>query len=172
MKELTMRLKLFVTGFTLLAVAAFASPQDFSDGLTGISSDPAVAKAAGVDPEWAAKQSAVEKAAAEALQSGKVATPAGLEPGQLAPGDKIKMTIFGEEDMSGEFDIDNTGSLAVPLLGEVKAMGLTPRELEKRLMSQLNQGYLVNARVNIEVLNFRPFFILGEVNKPGRLPMG
>lgn len=161
----------FILAALLLApLAAMANPLDFSDGLTGLNTDPAAraTASASADPERAAAQKAAEEAAAAALQA--PATTTSVAPGQLAPGDKVRMTVFGEEDMSGEFEIDSTGALAVPLVGEVQAKGLTPRDLEKRVAAKLNEGYLVNARVNIEVLNFRPFFILGEVNKPGSYP--
>lgn len=150
----------------LPGLAVMADGKDFSSGLTGLSSEAGVA--ATVDPAqdsgWQQKQ--METAAAAAAYK---PSPQAV-PGQLAPGDKIKLSIFGEGDLSGEFEIDNTGSLALPLVGEVPAAGLTPRELEKKLTAMLEKGYLVNPRVNIEVLNFRPFFILGEVNKPGSYP--
>lgn len=163
-------MRLALISLLLLPAAAFANPLDFSDGLTGLSADPAAraAAASSADPARAAAQKAAEEAAAAALKAPVAAT--NVAPGQLAPGDKVRMTVFGEEDMSGEFEIDSTGSLAVPLVGEVQARGLTARELEKRVAAKLNEGYLVNARVNIEVLNFRPFFILGEVQKPGSYP--
>lgn len=152
--------------FAMVAGLAWAAPQDFSSGLTDVSTVPVSAGEA--NPEWIAKQAEAEKAAQEALAN----APAKVEvaPGQLAPGDKVKLTVFGEEDLSGEFEVDNTGSLSLPLMGEIKAVGLTPRDLEKRITDKLNDGYLVNPRVSISVMNFRPFFILGEVNKPGSYP--
>jgi polysaccharide export outer membrane protein len=163
-------MRLAIASLLFIPAAAFANPLDFSDGLTGLSADPAAraAAASSADPARAAALKAAEEAAAAALNA--PAAPTNVAPGQLAPGDKVRMTVFGEEDMSGEFEIDSTGSLAVPLVGEVQARGLTARELEKRVAAKLNEGYLVNARVNIEVLNFRPFFILGEVQKPGSYP--
>lgn len=149
------------------AMSACADGRDFSGGITDASSIPV--RGGAVDANWQAQQKAVEAQAAAALAAsqGKKAIVA---PGQLGPGDKVKLTVFGEEDLSGEFEIDSTGSLAMPLVGEIPVRGLTPRELEKKLTSVLEGGYLKNPRVNIEVLNFRPFFILGEVNKPGSYP--
>lgn len=162
-------LAFFVTAFAITAAPAMAQAgRDFSGGITNASSIP-VAGAA-VDADWKAKQKATEAAAEAALKSAVVQPRAALAPGQLGPGDKVRMTVFGEEDLSGEFEIDNTGSLSLPLVGEISARGLTQRELEKKLASVLEEGYLKNPRVNIEVLNFRPFFILGEVNKPGSYP--
>jgi protein involved in polysaccharide export with SLBB domain len=88
----------------------------------------------------------------------------------LGPGDKIRLTIFGEEDLSGEFEVDGTGIVSLPLIGNMKAGGLTLRTLENQITDKFKDGYLVNPRVSIQVLNFRPFFILGEVNSPGSYP--
>jgi protein involved in polysaccharide export with SLBB domain len=159
--------------FILAAILAFcgtgvwAAPADFSDGLTGAAGVP-VRAAGEADDAWHARQAEAEKAAKDALSA--PAPKADVAPGQLAAGDKVRLTVFGEEDLSGEFEVDNTGSLSLPLMGEIKAQGLTPRELEKRITDKLNDGYLVNPRVSVAVMNFRPFFILGEVNKPGSYP--
>jgi protein involved in polysaccharide export with SLBB domain len=89
---------------------------------------------------------------------------------QLGSGDRLKITVFGEEDLSGEFEIDGSGILAFPLIGGVQAGGLGPRSLERLITQKLIGDYLVRPKVAVEVLNFRPFFILGEVNKPGSYP--
>lgn len=154
----------------LPALAQAADPKDFSGGLTGLGESAAVAAGA-PSAEWKAQQEAAAAAANRAISAApSPAATGGVEPGTLATGDKVKITVFGEEDLSGEFEIDNTGSLALPLVGEIPAKGLTPRELEKKITDVLNKGYLVNPRVNVAVMNFRPFFILGEVNKPGSYP--
>ena len=116
---------------------------------------------------WQVRQQHAIAAAEEAMKKMPNAKTTAIAPNQLGSGDRIRLTVFGEEDLSGEFEIDNTGSLALPLVGEVKAKGLTQRELEQTVTKTLSQGYLVNPRVNVEVLSFRPFFILGEVQKPG-----
>lgn len=158
--------RLSVGVLMVVASPVLAADRDFSDGLTGLSSAPVAGAAS--NPQWEAQQKAAEAAANAA--TGAPSTSNNVAPGQLGPGDKVKLTVFGEEDLSGEFEIDSTGSLALPLVGEVPATGLTPRELEKKITKTLETGYLVNPRVNVEVLNFRPFFILGEVNKPGSYP--
>ena len=89
---------------------------------------------------------------------------------KLGTGDRLRVTVFGEEDLSGEFDIDGTGSVALPLIGNQKAAGIDVRALEIKVEKLLSEGYLVSPRVSIEVMNFRPFFILGEVNEPGSYP--
>lgn len=89
---------------------------------------------------------------------------------RLGPGDALRLIVFGEEQLSGEFRVDNGGSVALPLIGEVPARGRTPRELEQEIAQRLGQGYVRDARVSVEVLNFRPFYIYGEVNRPGQYP--
>ncbi len=89
---------------------------------------------------------------------------------ELRPGNKIKLTVFGEEDLSGTFEVDATGALSLPLIGNVHAAGLEPSEIEQLVTDKFKEGYLVNPRVSIEVLNYEPVFILGEVNKPGSYP--
>lgn len=89
---------------------------------------------------------------------------------RLGAGDRVRVTVFGEPDLTGEFEISSDGILSFPLVGEVPAGGLSPRELETKLIALLKDGYLVNPRVNAEVINYRPFFILGEVSKPGGYP--
>jgi polysaccharide export outer membrane protein len=89
---------------------------------------------------------------------------------RLGSGDRLKITVFRHEDLSGEFALDGAGNFAMPLIGEVQAYGLTTRELEARLQDKLQDGYLVDPQVSVEVLNYRPFYILGEVKSPGAYP--
>lgn len=86
----------------------------------------------------------------------------------LGAGDRLKIKVFGEEDLSGEFTVDGSGRISFPLIGEVRARGLNLRELEERLGEKLKDGYLVSPSISLEVLNYRPFYILGEVRKPGK----
>lgn len=88
----------------------------------------------------------------------------------LGTGDKIKVTVFNETDLSGEFDIDSTGMLAMPLVGQIQAANLTQRQLSTSIQQRLAEGYLKDPKVSVEVMNYRPFFILGEVMKPGSYP--
>ena len=88
----------------------------------------------------------------------------------LGAGDKVKLTVYGEPDLSGEFQIDGTGKAALPLIGNVQLGGLSLRDAEARVTSALKPNYLKDPKVNIEVLNYRPFYILGEVKNPGSFP--
>lgn len=89
---------------------------------------------------------------------------------KLGPGDRIRLTVFGHEDLSGEFEVDGSGNVSLPLIRDIKAQGLTVRELEQEVASRLSPDYLKNPSVSVEVLNYRPFYIYGEVNKPGSYP--
>jgi len=87
---------------------------------------------------------------------------------QLGPGDQVRLTVFRHEDLSGEFEIDGEGFFAMPLVGEIMTAGMTARQLENEIETRLQGGgYLVEPQVSIEVLNYRPFYIIGEVNNPG-----
>ena len=86
---------------------------------------------------------------------------------KLAAGDRVRVTVFGEDKISGDYDIDTAGYVSLPLAGSVKAVGLTKPDLERELARRLSGDYLKNPRVTVSVVTFRPFFILGEVEKPG-----
>ncbi|MGF7155678.1 polysaccharide biosynthesis/export family protein [Novosphingobium gossypii] len=88
----------------------------------------------------------------------------------LGSGDKLRITVYGEEKLTGEYLVDGTGAIAFPLVGAIQAKGLTAPALADRLSSALSKGYLDNPSVAIDVLNFRPYYILGEVSKPGEYP--
>jgi polysaccharide export outer membrane protein len=89
---------------------------------------------------------------------------------RLGSGDKVRVTIFNEKDLSGDFDVNDQGLLALPLIGQVKVGGLSLSETQDLITQKYGKDYLVNPRVNVEVLNYRPFFILGEVKNPGSYP--
>lgn len=88
---------------------------------------------------------------------------------RLAADDKLKITVFGEEGLTGDYTVGSDGRLAYPLLGAVPAKGLTLAELTQKLAAGLSAS-VQNPRVSIEITQYRPFFILGEVNRPGQYP--
>ncbi len=96
-----------------------------------------------------------------------VVEAAGADEYVLSPNDKLKITVFGEEDLSGEFVVDATGNVSIPLIGEVRAAGTSLRAFQRNIEARLRAGYLVDPRVSAEILNFRPFYVLGEVKNPG-----
>jgi len=89
---------------------------------------------------------------------------------RLGTGDKLRITVYGEEDLSGEFLVDGSGQVQLPLVGQVKAATLTIHEFVAEVSNSLKEGYLKDPKVSVEVLNYRPFYIFGEVNKPGEYP--
>lgn len=114
-------------------------------------------------------------AAAFALLLAAFARPADAETVErqqylLGPGDQIRLTVFGENDLSGQFKVGDDGTVALPLLGQIPAEGQTPAQLEKLIADRLQPDYVRNPNVSVEVLTYRPFFIIGEVNRPGSYP--
>lgn len=85
----------------------------------------------------------------------------------LGVGDKLRLKVFGEDNLSGEFQVSSTGLVSLPLIGDVRAAGLTVSQLQSAITSKLSQGYMRNPQVSLEVSGYRPFFIVGEVMKPG-----
>ncbi len=97
--------------------------------------------------------------------------PPGSGEYRLGPGDAVRLITFGEDNLTGEFRVSDAGTIAVPLLGGVRAAGLTPAELETLVAGKLKQANLLrNPSVAAEVTAYRPIFVLGEVNKPGQYP--
>jgi protein involved in polysaccharide export with SLBB domain len=102
--------------------------------------------------------------------TGTYAADTGLEY-KLGPGDKIRITVFGEDALSGEFIVANNGAVAVPLIGEVKAGGMSPSAFQAVLQERLTaSGMVKSPRVSADVVAYRPYYILGEVTKPGQYP--
>jgi polysaccharide export outer membrane protein len=97
------------------------------------------------------------------------AMPAG--PYRLGVGEDVRVITFGEEQLTGQFRVNDRGDIAVPLLGTIPANGLTTTELEQSIAKQLTvKKVLLNPSVSVEVLQYRPVFILGEVSRPGEYP--
>lgn len=88
----------------------------------------------------------------------------------LGSSDRLRVNVFGHPDLSGEFEVDGTGLISMPLIGQVTAAGLSTAELENAIAARLSDGYVLNPRVSAEVINYRPFYILGEVGRPGEYP--
>jgi polysaccharide export outer membrane protein len=88
----------------------------------------------------------------------------------LGNGDKLRLTVFEEADLSGEYTIDGSGYLRLPLVGQVHAAGFTAPQLEGAIANALSQGYLKSPRVSVQVSTYRPFYIIGAVAKPGEYP--
>lgn len=86
----------------------------------------------------------------------------------LWPGDRLKVAVFNEADLTGEFQVDERGHIAFPLVGEIKASGMTLDQFRQELSTRLRRGYVRNPSITLEVLNYRPINIIGEVKKAGQ----
>ncbi|WP_406828063.1 polysaccharide biosynthesis/export family protein [Microbulbifer sp. ARAS458-1] len=89
---------------------------------------------------------------------------------QLGSGDKIQISVYGEEDLTLETTLSDSGVINYPFLGELKVVGLTVSSLEAVIVNGLKPDYLINPNVHVSILEYRPFFINGEVEKPGGYP--
>jgi polysaccharide export outer membrane protein len=97
--------------------------------------------------------------------------PSDPAPYSLGPGDQVRIITFGEDTLTGEFRVNDSGNIALPLLGSVHAAGLTSGQLEAAVAAALKKGNLVREpSVAVEIIAYRPIFVLGEVNKPGQYP--
>jgi polysaccharide biosynthesis/export protein len=88
---------------------------------------------------------------------------------RLGPGDQVRVTVFNEPELTGPFTVGSQGTIAYPLVGAIRAGGLTVTEFSTALQTALGT-YVRNPSVSVEVTNYRPFFILGEVQRPGTYP--
>lgn len=86
---------------------------------------------------------------------------------KLGIDDELRVVVFGEPTLSKTYTITSSGDIAFPLIGDVKAAGMTATQLNEFLVEALGNGFLNNPRLNIEVLKFRPFYVLGEVSRSG-----
>ena len=134
-------------GFAFGAGSAFAGTSDASTNVASVSNDAGGTKTAAAT---------------------KTATSGANESYQLGAGDKIRLSVFGENDLGGEFEIDGSGVVRLPLIGQVKASGLSVHDFEDKIVTMYEDGYLKDPRISVEVVNYRPFYIIGEVNKPGQ----
>jgi protein involved in polysaccharide export with SLBB domain len=99
---------------------------------------------------------------------GAPAVDTSLSGYRLGPQDRIHVTVFRQPELSGDFALDGQGSLALPLVGNIRAGGLTTLDLEDAIEQRLeSEHYLVNPQVGVEPLTYRSFYVLGEVSKPG-----
>jgi len=113
-----------------------------------------------------------ESGAVDASSSGGSIAPAvtAKEFYRLGQADQVRIIVFDEPELSGDFRVDDAGVISMPLIGEVEAQDLTLRQLEERIAEKLRAGYIRDPRVSAEVASFRPFYIYGEVNEGGEYP--
>tara|TARA_R110002072_G_scaffold89232_4_gene199968 strand:+ start:97265 stop:97786 length:522 start_codon:yes stop_codon:yes gene_type:complete len=104
------------------------------------------------------------------LLFGSVAFGDELSDYRLGSGDKISIQVYGEEDLSLEIGLSDVGTFAYPFLGDIFALGKTPDEVRSQIIAGLKGDYLIDPKVNVSIVEYRSFFIDGEVSKPGGYP--
>src|SRR5258706_3817969 len=108
---------------------------------------------------------------ANALAQAQPVSPASAaESYALGANDRVRLKVYGEPDIGGEYEVDNNGNVSIPLAGHIRAAGLTTRQLERAIASALSKGIVRDPRVNVEWALYRPYYILREVNKGGEYP--
>jgi len=89
---------------------------------------------------------------------------------RLGANDRVRIIVFGQPTLTGEYTLDGNGVLAFPLIGNVNAQGQTTGQLQQAIASRLDPDFLRNPSVSAEVITRRPFYVIGEVQKPGNYP--
>ena len=91
-----------------------------------------------------------------------------IQPYRVDSGDRLRVTVFDQKDLTNTYSVDQAGYVAFPLIGSVAARGRTIQELERQIATQLQKGFLRNPDVSIEVDRYRSIFVMGEVGQPGQ----
>jgi len=97
-------------------------------------------------------------------------TPTDESAYHLGPGDKVHVVVAGADDLTGDYTVGDNGTISMPLIGDVKAAGLSRAQVEHEMEAKLAEGYLKHPKVSIGTLTYRPFYVFGEVLKPGQYP--
>lgn len=109
--------------------------------------------------------------APRALSSSELSSPRTAGASYLlGSGDKVRLTLYGDDSFSGEYHVSPDGMVSLPLIGNIPARDRTVSELRDAVSRALINGYYNDPRVSAEIVKFRPFYILGEVNRPGEYP--
>lgn len=158
-------LKITLAAATLFAVTACtaSAPKQGSESAQSVIQPPV-----SIENSETAKNTPTPTPTPEATPT-PVASPTS-EGYKLGNGDTLRITVFGEPELSGEFQVDGTGMISMPLIGEINASGQSVRQVQRAMENLFKDGYLNNPRISAEVVNFRPFYILGEVSRPGEYP--
>ena len=85
----------------------------------------------------------------------------------LSAGDRLHVTVYGEDRLTGDYEVGETGDVSMPLIGRLAALGQTQEQFQANLTTALRKAYLKDPHVTVATLSLRPFYILGEVEKPG-----
>jgi polysaccharide export outer membrane protein len=93
--------------------------------------------------------------------------PAEAGPWPLGPGDRLRIIVFEQNQLGGEFAVDDDGTVSLPLVGRLKLAGLAPADAEQLIAGRLAGRIVKNPQVNIDIIHYRPIYVYGEVTKPG-----
>lgn len=99
-----------------------------------------------------------------------IAVPEETGPYTLDSGDRLRVFVYGQPNLSRLYTVDSEGRIAVPLIGEVSARGRTPRALGRSIANRLSKEFVKDPHVTVDIAQYRPFFILGEVRSAGQYP--
>ena len=95
------------------------------------------------------------------------AEPMSLSRYELGSGDKINISVYGEEDMDKQLILSDAGTVSYPFLGEFRAKGMTVGQLEQMITKRLKEGFFIDPRVSVGIVEYRKFYVSGEVKAPG-----
>ncbi len=127
-----------------------------------------------IDPHEGALEQTMPVLNVNAEQPSTLDAPAVISSLPYAPpdyvldtGDKLRLVVFGEAELTNTYEIGPAGTISVPLIGDIHVQGLTAEQVSSAISEKLADGYLVDPSVSVEITDLRPFFILGEVRTPG-----
>jgi len=146
-----------------LALAACAGDAGRDRVAMRASIDDTVYGAPIAQPRYAARET-------QYVPSRRTTLAPGEAPYRLDAGDRLRVVVFGQDTLSNTYAVDANGAVAMPLIGQVNARGLTTQQLSSAIAGRLRKNYIRDPSVAVEVETHRPFFIMGEVTFPGQYP--
>lgn len=91
-------------------------------------------------------------------------------PYVLGPGDRLRVKVYSDAEMTGEYEVNAAGAVSLPLVGNVKASGQTTSQLERTIVARMKGRVSTDPKVSVEIVTYAPFYIYGEVKKAGEYP--
>lgn len=166
-----------IASVLLLATATAAPAQGIPDAPQG--GAPSSAAPLSAPPMDGAAMSGAPMPGPQAPTAPASSPPAGAGPAsaieqipeyKLGAGDKVRIIVYGEPTLTGDYSVSGSGNISFPLIGDVPAADRTIRDIQVDIERKLANGYLRKPQVSAEVTTYRPYYILGEVNRPGQYP--
>ena len=109
-------------------------------------------------------------AAASTSYAGPIPTRGSDGPYMLGPGDRIRLKVYDDPNLTGEYEVNSTGYVSIPLVGQVRASGLTTTQFEQTVVARMKGKIAPDPKINVEMASYAPFYIFGEVKKAGVYP--